>query len=227
MKGYAFGHALGQAITRVGLLGVACSLLAYIGGFLSRPMVIGSLVGSIAAGVWLDGGEIYWPQWATIALPQWSPSPFGTPTKKTDDESSGYATTSAASPDALQEERVKLKLDALINANAPAQDSAPAPALRTPRNFDCVNGKHMGADWVICASPELLDMEARLEDAYSAARASRGDLIRHEQFEWIKQHATDCGLPYRGQPSPELIVGARDCIMANMKQRLAELEGEQ
>ena len=43
MKGYAFGHALGQAIARVGLLGVACSLLAYIGGFLSRPMVIGSL----------------------------------------------------------------------------------------------------------------------------------------------------------------------------------------
>ena len=30
-----------------------------------------------------------------------------------------------------------------------------------------------------------------------------------------------------GQPAPELIVGARDCIMANMKERLAELEGEQ
>ena len=37
MKGYALGHALGQAIARVGLLGVACSLLAYIGGYLSRP----------------------------------------------------------------------------------------------------------------------------------------------------------------------------------------------
>ena len=227
MKGYAFGHALGQAVARVGLLGAACSLLAYIGGFLSRPMVIGSLIGSIAAGVWLDGGEINWPQWATIALPQWSQSPSWTPTKKIDDESSGYAAASPATPDPLQEERDKLKLDAVTNANAPAQDSAPAPALRTPRNFDCVNGKHMGADWVICASPELLDMEARLEDAYSSARAARGDLIRHEQFEWIKQHATDCGLPYRGQPAPDLIVGARDCIMANMKQRLAVLEGEQ
>jgi uncharacterized protein YecT (DUF1311 family) len=220
------GYALGEAIGRMGLLRASCSLLAYLGGALSQPMFLGSLVGCLAAGVWLDGGQIYWPQWATIPLPQWAPSSSGNPTKDTSNESSGYAATSPA-PDPPQAERDKLKFDAAINANAPIQDSAPAPALRTPRNFDCVNGKHMGADWVICASPELLDMEARLEEAYNAARAARGDLIRHEQFEWIKQHATDCGLPYRGQPAPELIGGARDCIMANMKQRLAELEGEQ
>ena len=112
---------------------------------------------------------------------------------------------------------------------AKAEPSPPASSpstLRTPANFDCVNGKHMGADWVICASPELLDMEARLEDAYKAAHAARGDVVHHEQIEWMKQHGTDCGLPYRGRPASERIEGAKDCIMANMRKRLAELQAE-
>jgi type IV secretory pathway TraG/TraD family ATPase VirD4/uncharacterized protein YecT (DUF1311 family) len=101
------------------------------------------------------------------------------------------------------------------------------PALLKPSNFDCVNGKHMGSDWVICASPQLLDVEARLDDAYRAALAARGEVIRHEQIAWIKHFGTDCGLPYRGRPSPELLAGASDCVFSAMKQRLAELQVEQ
>lgn len=91
----------------MGLLRASCSLLAYLGGALSRPMFLGSLVGCVAAGVWLDGGQIAWPQWATILLPQLSPSPSGSPAKDTDDGSSGYAAHSPV-PDPLQEERHKL-----------------------------------------------------------------------------------------------------------------------
>jgi uncharacterized protein YecT (DUF1311 family) len=87
--------------------------------------------------------------------------------------------------------------------------------------------KHTGGDWVICASPELMDMEAHLEDAYSVARAARGDTARHEPFAWIKRHAADCDLPPHGRTTDERIEGARDCLMANMKHRLAELQREQ
>lgn len=69
------GYALGQAIDRIARLPlVVCSLLAWVGGVLSRPKVFGVLVVFIAAGVWMHGGfgEIHWPQWAKISLPQWS-----------------------------------------------------------------------------------------------------------------------------------------------------------
>jgi hypothetical protein len=69
------GYALGQAIDRMARLPlVVCSLLVWIGGVLSRPKVFAALVVFIAAGVWMHGGlgEIYWPQWAKITLPQWS-----------------------------------------------------------------------------------------------------------------------------------------------------------
>ncbi|MGA8756587.1 MAG: hypothetical protein WB611_09675 [Stellaceae bacterium] len=69
------GDALGEAIGRMARLPlVVCSLLVWIGGVLSRPRVFAALVVFIAAGVWMHGGlaEIHWPQWAKIALPQWS-----------------------------------------------------------------------------------------------------------------------------------------------------------
>ena len=47
----------------------------------------------------------------------------------------------------------------------------------------------------------------------------------------IKQHGTEHAVyAYRGQPAPELIVGAKNGVHSwatLMKQRLAELEGEQ
>ena len=93
--------------------------------------------------------------------------------------------------------------------------------------FDCAKGKHMGTDYVICASPQLLDAVARLEDAYRAAYAARGDAVKSEQWEWIKRYGTDCGLPLRGRPSPNLIDSAASCVGGAMEQRIRELQQEQ
>ncbi|MGO9418079.1 hypothetical protein [Roseiarcus sp.] len=113
---------------------------------------------------------------------------------------------------------------------AEAEPSSPAsspPALRTPAHFDCVNGKHMGTDYVICASPQLLDAEARLEDAYAAARTgANGDRIKSEQWDWIKRYGPDCGLPLRGRPSDDKITSAAGCIGDALEARIKELQAE-
>ncbi len=112
---------------------------------------------------------------------------------------------------------------------AEAETSSPAysPALRTPTRFDCINGKHMGTDYVICASPQLLDAEARLEAAYSAARAgANGDRVKSEQLDWMKRFGPDCGLPLRGPPSDEKIQNAAGCVGDAVEQRIKELEAE-
>ena len=113
---------------------------------------------------------------------------------------------------------------------AEAEPSSPAsspPALRTPAHFDCVNGKHMGTDYVICASLQLLDAEARLEDAYAAARTgANGDRIKSEQWDWIKRYGPDCGLPLRGRPSDDKITSAAGCIGDAMEARIKELQAE-
>ncbi len=85
----------------------------------------------------------------------------------------------------------------------------------------------MGTDYVICASAELLDGEARLEDAYKAARAAKGDSVKSEQWDWIKRYGPDCGLPLRGRPAPEQIEGAKSCVQAAIEKRIVELQEEQ
>src|SRR5271170_4969563 len=58
---------IGEAIGRMARRPlVICSLLAWIGGVLSKPKVFAALVGFIAAGVWMHGGlpEIHWPQFS-------------------------------------------------------------------------------------------------------------------------------------------------------------------
>ena len=63
------------------------------------------------------------------------------------------------------------------------------------------------------ASPELMDAEARLEDAYAAARlGANADRVKSEQWDWIKRYGPDCGLPMRARPSPELIDSAASCV---------------
>jgi len=112
-------------------------------------------------------------------------------------------------------------------ANAEATPSAPARPLRTPKNFDCANGKHMGTDYVICASPELLDALARLEDTYAVARGgAKGDAIKTEQIAWIKRYGPDCGLPQRGRPTDTLIQGTSYCVGRAIEARIKELEAE-
>lgn len=119
------------------------------------------------------------------------------------------------------------------------EDQAPAPQgqqtqpvsattgqLRTPASFNCANAL-LGSDFVICASPELLDAEARLEDAYKAAHASGGDNVRSEQYAWIRRYGPDCGLPLRGRPETSLIASARQCVFDAITKRIAELQGGQ
>jgi len=85
----------------------------------------------------------------------------------------------------------------------------------------------MGTDYVICASPQLLDAEARLEEAYSAARAgANGDRVKSEQLDWMKRFGPDCGLPLRGRPSDDKITSAARCIGDAMETRIKELQAE-
>src|SRR6202040_3823994 len=111
----------------------------------------------------------------------------------------------------------KQKFDALVDKDAPV----PSP-LRKPK-LDCSQAS-MGSDFVICSSNQLLDAEARLEDAYHAARASGGDSVRKDQIAWMKSYGHDCGLPLRGRPAPRLIEGAKDCIFAAIMKRVSELQ---
>ena len=83
----------------------------------------------------------------------------------------------------------------------------------------------MGTDYVICASPQLLDAEARLEDAYAAARAgANGERVKAEQWDWMKNFGPACGLPVRGEPLPWERVRARDCVLNAMNKRTAYLQ---
>lgn len=102
--------------------------------------------------------------------------------------------------------------------------SSSPPELRTPKNFDCRNGKHFGTDWVICDSPKLLDALARLEDAYDAARAAHGDGIVKDEVAWINHYGPACGLPRLGQPSDSLIQGTAFCVGRAIEARINQLQ---
>jgi hypothetical protein len=110
---------------------------------------------------------------------------------------------------------------------APAETPTPTPIpLRTPTTFDCGKAS-MGTDYVICASPELMDAMARLEDAYHAARAAKGDAVKNEEVEWIKHYGPDCGLPLRGKPTDSLIQGTTYCVHSAIEKRIKELQAEE
>lgn len=117
-------------------------------------------------------------------------------------------------------------------SNDPAPDTSAAPPqsqdrpLRKPASFDCAKAS-MGSDFVICAYADLLDAEARLEDAYNAAKAARGTAVRSEQIDWMKSYGPDCGVPFRGRPSSALIRKSRDCVFSAMEKRIGELQNEQ
>ena len=87
----------------------------------------------------------------------------------------------------------------------PPPPSSSPPALRTPKTFDCAKA-FLGVDFVICASPKLMDAMARLEDAYAAARAAKGDQVKTEQMACVRVvYGVDCGLLATGRPSATLI----------------------
>jgi uncharacterized protein YecT (DUF1311 family) len=77
---------------------------------------------------------------------------------------------------------------------------------------------------VICSSQQLLEAETRLEDAYRAARAARGEDVKIEQRAWAKTYGTSCGLPARGQPSPAIIRASQNCVAQAISQRISALQ---
>ena len=117
---------------------------------------------------------------------------------------------------------VRKSRPAAVPSPTPTAGAVAAATLRKPTMFDCTKAS-MGTDFVICAFPDLLDAEANLEDAYKAARAARGDVVRTEQIAWMKRYGPDCGLPLRGRPSSNRIDDARECVLSAMKKRTAEL----
>jgi len=97
------------------------------------------------------------------------------------------------------------------------------PAPRTPSAFDCTK-KALGVDYVICASSDLLDAEANLEDAYRAAlQLPGGDApaVKSSQRDWSRRYGVACGLPARGKPSDALISARQGCVLDAIKDRIA------
>ena len=116
----------------------------------------------------------------------------------------------------------------------PVRESALAPSnlastsqstgtLRSPQWFDCAKASR-GADYVICASPVLLDAVARLEDAYQEAESAQGDAIKPAHKAWLQSYSESCGLPARGSPNDSQITSARDCVLRSINKRIAELQ---
>jgi len=98
--------------------------------------------------------------------------------------------------------------------------------LRIPTAFNCAKAS-LGVDYVICASPKLLDAVARLEDAYFAAKAANGPAVVDAQWAWIKRYGPDCGLPLRGRPADAQITGTANCVSEAIESRIRELQAEQ
>ena len=78
---------------------------------------------------------------------------------------------------------------------------------------------------VICSSPQLVEAEARLEDAARAARNVRGDDVKTEQHAWYtKIFVQSCGLPAKGRPSPAKIHASQNCVAEAINQRISALQ---
>ena len=113
---------------------------------------------------------------------------------------------------------------------AKAQDAeppraAPPPATaqsaKTPPAFDC-NKAFYSVEYVICSSPQLMEAEARLEDANNAARAVRETTGQHAW--WTESFGQSCGLPAKGRPSPAKISASQNCVADAMNQRIHALQ---
>jgi chemotaxis protein histidine kinase CheA len=103
--------------------------------------------------------------------------------------------------------------------------AAPSPAAmqsaRMPPAFHCSNA-FFGVEFVICSSPQLVEAEARLEDA---ARAARGNDVKTDQRAWYtKIFVQSCGLTAKGRPSPDKIRASQNCVAEAISQRIHALE---
>jgi hypothetical protein len=165
---------------------------------------------------------------ADEAHPPSSPQPTPSPIVSNAPQVAKADPSPRAEPSPTPKASLKVEVE-LSPAPSPSPAVAPTPEptpLRTSARFDCINGKHLGTDYVICASPELVDAEARLEDAYAAAHTAKGQAVMSEQWGWIKRYGAGCGLPLRGRPAPDLITGAAPCVLSAMESRNRQLRAE-
>jgi uncharacterized protein YecT (DUF1311 family) len=165
---------------------------------------------------------------ADEAHPPSSPQPTPSPIVSNAPQVAKADPSPRAEPSPTPKASLKVEVE-LSPAPSPSPAVAPTPEptpLRTSARFDCINGKHLGTDYVICASPELVDAEARLEDAYAAAHTAKGQAVMSEQWGWIKRYGAGCGLPLRGRPAPDLITGAAPCVLSAMESRIRQLRAE-
>ena len=121
----------------------------------------------------------------------------------------------------LASQNGKEKINTITNP-APGVPQPTPTDLRKPIALKC-SDITIGSYYVICSSPQLMDAQARLEDAYYDASSTRGDVVEKEQLQWAKTFTLNCGLPLIGQPSPALIISATPCVRDALEARIREL----
>jgi hypothetical protein len=111
------------------------------------------------------------------------------------------------------------------NESKPSDDLPPATAqsAKTPPAIDC-NKAFYSVEFVICSSPQLLETEARLEDANNAARARAVNGTTGQHAWWTGSFGQSCGLPAKGRPSPAKIRASQSCVADAMNQRISALQ---
>ena len=185
---------------------------------------------------------------ATIKVPRADVKDFTEHTKEISDKLTAYKHNCGwreserdAALEAYRSIGVNLELPSpppteTTEARAPAavqQPPAPAPSpppattqpYRTPTIFNCTHAT-LGVDFVVCDNSQLMDAMARLEDAYAAARAAKGDAIKIAQREWSVQYGPDCGLPKKGRPSSQTASGAQACVFRALNNRIEYLQSQ-
>ncbi len=105
--------------------------------------------------------------------------------------------------------------------------AAPPPATmqsaKTPPAIAC-NKAFYSVEFVICSNQQLLETEARLEDANNAARARAVNGTTGQHAWWTESFGQSCGLPAKGRPSPAKIRASQSCVADAMNQRISALQ---
>lgn len=107
-----------------------------------------------------------------------------------------------------------------------AGSAALAADTPPPPKFDCAKA-YLPVDHVICASPDLLKVNAELGDVWIALRDRLDEAERQValdgQRQWIKEYPLACGLPAKGKPPADKIAAAGPCIGKQLRARTAKL----
>lgn len=119
--------------------------------------------------------------------------------------------------------RVALVLAALPSTVAPAPVRAAAPA--SGPSFDCARAR-AADEKIICATPDLSDLDRRMGEAYAAALAgatpAERERLRAEHEPWLRLRLGCAG---SGSAAPDERSAAATCMRPLYARRIAELVG--